>query len=207
MNAEGVQRAVQRIAHEVLERARAEGSLEGLALVGIRRGGVPLAERIRAEIGRASGVTPPLGTLDIALYRDDLAQRGAAPVVGPTDVRFPLEGRTIVLVDDVLYTGRTIRAALDELVDFGRPRRVWLAVLVDRGGRELPIAADFAGARLDGARGAGRAGAAGGRTAPPRIPWWFARGGSRDRTTASPHRPGGVLPGGDPRRCSTWPSP
>ena len=148
MNAEGVQRAVERISHEVLERARAEGSLEGLALVGIRRGGVPLAERIRAEIGRASGVTPPLGTLDIALYRDDLSHRGAAPVVGPTDVRFPLEGRTIVLADDVLYTGRTIRAALDELVDFGRPRRVWLAVLVDRGGHELPIAADFAGATL-----------------------------------------------------------
>ncbi len=149
MNAEAVQRAVQRIAHEVLERARAAGSLDRLAFVGIRRGGVPLAERIRAEIGRVTGSPPPLGTLDIALYRDDLAHRGAAPVVGPTDVRFPLEGRTIVLTDDVLYTGRTIRAALDELVDFGRPRRVWLAVLVDRGGRELPIAADFAGARLE----------------------------------------------------------
>ncbi len=149
MNAEAVERAVQRIAHEVIERARAGGALDRLALVGIRRGGVPLAERIRAEVARATGATPPLGTLDIALYRDDLSHRGAAPVVGPTDVRFPLEGRTIVLADDVLYTGRTIRAALDELVDFGRPRRVWLAVLVDRGGRELPIAADFAGARLD----------------------------------------------------------
>ena len=154
MNAEAVQRAVQRIAHEVLERARAQGSLEKLAFVGIRRGGVPLAERIRAEIARATGSEAPLGTLDIALYRDDLAQRGAAPVVGPTDVRFPLEGRTIVLADDVLYTGRTIRAALDELVDFGRPRRVWLAVLVDRGGRELPITADFAGARLEVPEGA-----------------------------------------------------
>ena len=149
MNAEAVQRAVQRIAHEVLDRARDQGALDRLAFVGIRRGGIPLAERIRAEIGRATGTTPPLGTLDIALYRDDLSTRGAAPVVGPTDVRFPLEGRTIVLTDDVLYTGRTIRAALDELVDFGRPRRVWLAVLVDRGGRELPIAADFAGARLE----------------------------------------------------------
>jgi pyrimidine operon attenuation protein/uracil phosphoribosyltransferase len=153
MNAEAVGRAVQRIAHEVLERARAQGSLEKLAFVGIRRGGVPLAERIRAEIGKATGSPPPLGTLDIALYRDDLAQRGAAPVVGPTDVRFPLEGRTIVLADDVLYTGRTIRAALDEIVDFGRPRRVWLAVLVDRGGHELPIAADFVGARLEVADG------------------------------------------------------
>ncbi len=149
MNAEAVARAVQKIAHEVLEKARAQGAVEGLALVGIHRGGVPLAERIRAEIARATGRTPPLGTLDIALYRDDLSSRGAAPVVGPTDVRFPLEGRTIVLADDVLYTGRTIRAALDELVDFGRPRRVWLAVLVDRGGRELPVAADFAGARLE----------------------------------------------------------
>ena len=149
MNAEAVERAVQRIAHEVLERARAQGAVEGLALVGIRRGGIPLAERLRAEIGKATGVTPPLGTLDIALYRDDLSHRGAAPVVGPTDVRFRLEGRTIVLADDVLYTGRTIRAALDELVDFGRPRRVWLAVLVDRGGRELPIAADFSGVRFD----------------------------------------------------------
>ncbi len=149
MNAEAVERAVQRIAHQVLERARDQGSLEKLAFVGIRRGGVPLAERIRAEIGKVTGSPPPLGTLDIALYRDDLGQRGAAPVVGPTDVRFPLEGRTIVLADDVLYTGRTIRAALDELVDFGRPRRVWLAVLVDRGGRELPISADFAGVQLD----------------------------------------------------------
>ena len=149
MNAEAVERAVQRIAHEVLERARAQGAVEGLALVGIRRGGVPLAERLRAEIGKATGSSPPLGTLDIALYRDDLSHRGVAPVVGPTDFRFRLEGRTIVLADDVLYTGRTIRAALDELVDFGRPRRVWLAVLVDRGGRELPIAADFSGVRFD----------------------------------------------------------
>jgi pyrimidine operon attenuation protein/uracil phosphoribosyltransferase len=153
MNAEAVQRVVQRIAHEVLERARSQGSLDRLAFVGIRRGGVPLAERIRAEITKATGTPPPFGTLDIALYRDDLAHRGAAPVVGPTDVRFPLEGRTIVLTDDVLYTGRTIRAALDELVDFGRPRRVWLAVLVDRGGRELPISADFAGVRLEVAEG------------------------------------------------------
>ncbi|MCM2333789.1 MAG: bifunctional pyr operon transcriptional regulator/uracil phosphoribosyltransferase PyrR, partial [Anaeromyxobacteraceae bacterium] len=99
------------------------------------------------------GQEPPTGTLDIALYRDDQAVRGAAPVVGPTDIRFPVEGKTIVLVDDVLYTGRTVRAALDELVDFGRPRRVWLAVLVDRGGHELPIAADFVGARLEVAEG------------------------------------------------------
>jgi pyrimidine operon attenuation protein/uracil phosphoribosyltransferase len=149
MDAEAVERAVQRIARDILERARATGEVDRLALVGIRRGGVPLAERLGAAIAAATGKAPPQGTLDIALYRDDLAQRGAAPVVGRTDIGFPLEGRTIVLADDVLYTGRTIRAALDELVDFGRPRRVWLAVLVDRGGRELPIAADFAGATLE----------------------------------------------------------
>jgi pyrimidine operon attenuation protein/uracil phosphoribosyltransferase len=91
----------------------------------------------------------PAGTLDIALYRDDLSARGVAPVVGATDIGFPLDGKTVVLVDDVLFTGRTVRAALDELVDFGRPRRVWLAVLVDRGGRELPISADFVGARVE----------------------------------------------------------
>ena len=149
MNAEAVDRAVRRMALEIVERARASGELAGLAFVGVRRGGVPLAERLRQEVRRAAAIDPPSGTLDIALYRDDLARRGVAPVVGPTDVRFPVDGRTIVLTDDVLYTGRTIRAALDELVDFGRPRRVWLAVLVDRGGRELPVAADFAGARIE----------------------------------------------------------
>jgi pyrimidine operon attenuation protein/uracil phosphoribosyltransferase len=143
MNAEAVERAVRRLAREILERA---GDARGdLAVVGIRRGGVHLAERLRADLGRAIGSLPPAGTLDIALYRDDLSARGSAPVVGPTDIRFPVAGKTIVLVDDVLYTGRTVRAALDELVDFGRPRRVWLAVLVDRGGRELPVAADFVG--------------------------------------------------------------
>ena len=159
MNAEAVQRAVQRIAHEVLERARAQGSLEKLAFVGIRRGGVPLAERIRAEIGRRPGdrrrwgrsTSPSTGTT----WRSGARRRWSAPPTSASRSR----GKTIVLVDDVLYTGRTIRAALDELVDFGRPRRVWLAVLVDRGGRELPIAADFAGARLEVPEGARRAGA------------------------------------------------
>ncbi len=136
------------------ERARSRGvAPSDLAVVGVRRGGVHLAERLRAELGEASGERPPLGTLDIARYRDDTAERGGAPVVGPTDIRFPVAGKTIVLVDDVLYTGRTVRAALDELVDFGRPRRVWLAVLVDRGGRELPIAADFVGATVEVADG------------------------------------------------------
>jgi pyrimidine operon attenuation protein/uracil phosphoribosyltransferase len=149
-----VQAAIRRIAAEILERAGAAGARPAdLAIIGVRRGGMQLAERLRGLIGQAAGVSPPLGTLDIALYRDDLSERGSAPVVGPTDVRFPIQGRTIVLVDDVLYTGRTIRAALDELVDFGRPRRVWLAVLVDRGGRELPIAPDFAGARVQAGDG------------------------------------------------------
>src|SRR5512146_2314117 len=149
MDAQDIDRAVRRLGREIAERARASGAARDLAIVGIRRGGVHLAQRLRAGLGEALGAEPPLGTLDIALYRDDLDEKGAAPVIGPTDIRFPVEGKTIVLVDDVLYTGRTVRAALDELVDFGRPRRVWLAVLVDRGGRELPIAADFAGARLD----------------------------------------------------------
>ena len=144
-----IQAAIRRMGAEILERAGAAGRGPGdLAIVGVRRGGVQLAERLGAIVERAVGSPPPLGTLDIALYRDDLSERGSAPVVGPTDIRFPVQGKTIVLVDDVLYTGRTIRAALDELVDFGRPRRVWLAVLVDRGGRELPIAADFVGEGL-----------------------------------------------------------
>jgi len=149
MHAGDIERAVRRLGREIAERARAAGAAKDLAIVGIRRGGVHLAQRLRKELADALGTEPPLGTLDIALYRDDLAEKGAAPVIGPTEIRFPVQGKTIVLVDDVLYTGRTVRAALDELVDFGRPRRVWLAVLVDRGGRELPNAADFAGAKLE----------------------------------------------------------
>lgn len=145
MNADGVERALKRMAREIEERARGGE----LAIVGIRRGGVHLAERLRVELEASSGRKPLLGTLDIALYRDDLSERASAPVVGPTDIRFPVTGKTVVLVDDVIYTGRTVRAALDELVDFGRPRRVLLAVLIDRGGRELPIAPDVVGARLD----------------------------------------------------------
>ncbi len=119
-----------------------------LCLVGIRRGGVPLAERLAARVHAATGVAPLLGSLDITLYRDDL---GAHPVpkVGPTRIDFPITDRIVILVDDVLYTGRTVRAALDELADFGRPRRVYLAVLVARPGRELPIQADFIGQEVD----------------------------------------------------------
>ena len=137
-----------------------------------------LAARLRAELRQAPRArSRRSGTLDIALYRDDVTVRGAVPVVGPTDIRFPIEGKTIVLVDDVLYTGRTVRAALDELVDFGRPRRVWLAVLVDRGGHELPIAADFAGVKLDGAGWTGRPGQAAARRGPPRTPCTVSRRG------------------------------
>jgi pyrimidine operon attenuation protein / uracil phosphoribosyltransferase len=148
LNALDIEQAVARLAAEVAERARSDGSEGGLAIVGIRRGGVHLAGRLRSRLSGLLGHEPPSGTVDIALYRDDLDEKGAVPVVGPTDVRFKVDGKTILLVDDVLYTGRTVRAALDELVDFGRPRRVWLLVLVDRGGRELPIAADFVGTRV-----------------------------------------------------------
>jgi pyrimidine operon attenuation protein/uracil phosphoribosyltransferase len=151
LKAEDVERSVAKLGADVLARARAAGEADGLAVVADRRGGVRLAARLRAQLGKALGRELPAGTLDIALYRDDLAARGTAPVVGPTEIAFPLDGKTVVLVDDVLFTGRTVRAALDELVDFGRPRRVWLAVLVDRGGRELPIAADFAGATVEAA--------------------------------------------------------
>jgi pyrimidine operon attenuation protein/uracil phosphoribosyltransferase len=148
MNSQQIEQVLARLGQEIAARATAVGAAETLAIVGIRRGGVHLAARLGEDLARRLGHRSPTGTLDIALYRDDLSARGVAPVVGPTDIRFPLEGKTVLLVDDVLYTGRTVRAALDELVDFGRPRRVWLAVLVDRGGHELPIAADFAGATL-----------------------------------------------------------
>jgi pyrimidine operon attenuation protein/uracil phosphoribosyltransferase len=153
LKAPDVEKAIAKLTSSLLARAKESGEAERLAVVAIRRGGVRLAERLRAGLGKALGREVPAGTLDIALYRDDLAQRGAAPVLGPTEIGFPLDGKTVVLVDDVLFTGRTVRAALDELVDFGRPRRVWLAVLVERGGRELPIAADFAGTKVDAADG------------------------------------------------------
>jgi pyrimidine operon attenuation protein/uracil phosphoribosyltransferase len=153
LKADEVAKAVGKLAGEIVAAARKAGEAEGLAVVAIRRGGVHLATRLRAQLAKELGREPPAGTLDIALYRDDLAARGVSPVVGATDIAFALDGKTVVLVDDVLFTGRTVRAAIDELVDFGRPRRVWLAVLVDRGGRELPISADFAGARVDAGPG------------------------------------------------------
>lgn len=144
MDAEGMKRALRRLATEIVEKNH---GAEDLYLVGIRRRGVPLAERIRDKIEQIEGVAPLYGILDITLYRDDLSTVGANPVVNRTELTENIEGKTIVLVDDVLYTGRTIRAALDQLMDFGRPRKVQLAVLIDRGieHRELPIQADFVG--------------------------------------------------------------
>jgi len=139
---EEVRRALSRIAHEIVEKNKGTADL---ALVGIRRRGVPLAERIRAAIEAIEGVSVPLGTLDITLYRDDLATIAVAPVVRATELPFRVEDRTIILIDDVLYTGRTIRAALGAIVDYGRPKAIQLAVLVDRGHRELPIRADYVG--------------------------------------------------------------
>lgn len=139
-----ISRALARLASEVVEE---NSGGEGLYLVGIQRRGVPLARRMADRIAELEGARPPVGIIDITLYRDDLSTVGANPIINRTELDTSVENRTIVLVDDVLYTGRTIRAALDQLMDFGRPRRVQLAVLVDRGRehRELPIQADFVG--------------------------------------------------------------
>ncbi|MGE5543869.1 MAG: bifunctional pyr operon transcriptional regulator/uracil phosphoribosyltransferase PyrR [Bacillota bacterium] len=142
MDETAMRRAITRIAHEVIERNK---GVKDLAVVGIRRRGGPLAERLAAKIGEIEGVTIPVGILDITLYRDDLTALGPQPLVHRTEVGFDINGKTVVLVDDVLYTGRTVRAALDALMDLGRSRCIQLAVLVDRGHRELPIKADFVG--------------------------------------------------------------
>ncbi len=137
--------AITRLSHEILERNR---GVDNLAVIGIRTRGAHIAKRIVREIESIEGHAVPLGILDITMYRDDLQAVGPQPVIRGTDIPFDVEEKVIVLVDDVLYTGRTVRAALDEIIDFGRPRRIWLAVLVDRGHRELPIAADFVGERV-----------------------------------------------------------
>ncbi|BDG60691.1 bifunctional pyr operon transcriptional regulator/uracil phosphoribosyltransferase PyrR [Caldinitratiruptor microaerophilus] len=149
MDADAIARALYRIAHEILERNK---GTERLALVGIRRRGVPLARRLVARIREIEGQDVPVGVLDITLYRDDLTERSEWPQVERTEVPFPVRGRRIVLVDDVLYTGRTARAALDALLDLGRPESVQLAVLVDRGHRELPIRADYVGKNVPTSR-------------------------------------------------------
>jgi pyrimidine operon attenuation protein/uracil phosphoribosyltransferase len=147
MDADRMSRALTRIAHEILERNR--GTSE-LALVGIRRRGVPLARRIAAALHQINGDDVPTGALDITLYRDDLMRQpvGPQPVLRRTEIPFSIDDRRILLVDDVLYTGRTIRAALDALIDFGRPRAIQLIVLIDRGHRELPIKADYVGTNI-----------------------------------------------------------
>jgi pyrimidine operon attenuation protein/uracil phosphoribosyltransferase len=137
-----IARAIRRIASAITEQTHGRSDV---ALVGIHRGGVPLANRIAAEIQAAEGRRVPLGTVDIAFYRDDAATAKPDPTAEPSDISFEVADRDVVLVDDVLQTGRTVRAAIDCLLDYGRPRRVWLAVLCDRGGRELPVAADFVG--------------------------------------------------------------
>lgn len=145
MDAAGINRTLSRLALQIVER---NSGTSDLLLIGIRRRGVPLAERLADIIAQLEGSRPPTGQLDITLYRDDLSTVGPKPVINKTEIPGDITDRAIVLVDDVLYTGRTIRAALDELVDFGRPRRVELAVLIDRGHRELPIQADYIGKYL-----------------------------------------------------------
>ena len=142
LDARAMSRALQRMAVEILELAH---GTDDLILVGIQRRGVELAERLAKLIEKEEGVSVPRGALDITLYRDDLETVGPTPVIGETHLPGDLTGRHVVIVDDVLYTGRTVRAALDELADFGRPKRISLCVLVDRGGRELPIQADIVG--------------------------------------------------------------
>ena len=142
LDAEAIQRSIRRIAVAILE---ATSGIEDLTLIGIRRGGVGLAKRIAEEIAKVEGRPPPVGAVDISLYRDDAATALPNPKIGPSDIPFDVSGRHVVLVDDVLHTGRTVRAAIECLQDHGRPARIWFAALCDRGGRELPIAADFVG--------------------------------------------------------------
>ena len=153
---EAIERTLSRIAHEIIER---NPELDEVALVGIHTRGVPLAQRLRRSIEERTGVPVPLGAVDITFHRDDVSVRGgepplhAQPVVRATELDFPPEGTTCILVDDVLYTGRTIRAAIEALFDYGRPARVQLAVLVDRGHRELPIRPDYVGKNLPTSHG------------------------------------------------------
>jgi pyrimidine operon attenuation protein/uracil phosphoribosyltransferase len=146
MDEQAVQRTMARMAKEIIDRNR---GVEGLCLIGIQRRGVHLAQTLASEIEQAASRRPPVGTLDITLYRDDLTAIGPRPVLGET--RLPpggIDGQQVVIVDDVCYTGRTVRAALDELADFGRPARILLCVLIDRGGRELPIQPDIVGEKV-----------------------------------------------------------
>ncbi|MGA8365902.1 MAG: bifunctional pyr operon transcriptional regulator/uracil phosphoribosyltransferase PyrR [Candidatus Acidiferrales bacterium] len=146
LSAEEIGRTLQRLAHEIVEKS---GGTKDLALIGVRRRGVPLSERLAKIIGGTARVEVPVGTLDITLYRDDLSTIGPQPVVQSTEIAFPVDDRDLVVVDDVLYTGRTVRAAMNGLFDLGRPRRIRLCVLIDRGHRELPIEAAFTGRKVE----------------------------------------------------------
>jgi pyrimidine operon attenuation protein/uracil phosphoribosyltransferase len=149
MTADDIRRTLARIAHEIIERNKA---MSDLILVGMRTRGVPLAKRLAANIQTFEGTQIPVGAVDISLYRDDLDSRDLKPVVNSTQIPIDIAGKTIILVDDVLYTGRSARAALDALIDYGRPDTIQLAVLVDRGHRELPIRADYIGKNIPSAR-------------------------------------------------------
>ncbi len=149
VDADGLRRIVTRIAHEIVERNK---GVEDLVLVGIRRRGVPLATRMAQKIKEFEGQAPYEGSLDITLYRDDLSTVSHQPVVGSSEIPVDINNKVVVLVDDVLYTGRTVRAAMDALIDFGRPRTIQLAVVIDRGHRELPIRADFVGKNVPTSR-------------------------------------------------------
>lgn len=149
LDQEGIRRSLTRIAHEIIERNK---GTDGLVLVGIRRRGVPLAERLAERIMDIEGHRVPVGILDITLYRDDLTTLAHQPLVRSTEISFQVEGKIVVLVDDVIYTGRTIRAAMGALIDLGRPKAIQLAVLIDRGHRELPIRADYIGKNVPTAK-------------------------------------------------------
>lgn len=149
LDAEGIRRAITRIAHEIIEK---NGGADNLVVVGILRRGVPIAERLQEKLREFEGIEVPVGYLNIALYRDDLQSIAHQPIVGASEIPVAIDGKVVILVDDVLFTGRTARAALDELIDFGRPRSIQLAVLVDRGHRELPIRADYVGKNVPTSR-------------------------------------------------------
>ncbi|GBE06309.1 MAG TPA: bifunctional pyr operon transcriptional regulator/uracil phosphoribosyltransferase PyrR [Nitrospirae bacterium] len=145
LNSKGLERALTRIAHEIIEKNK---GTDNLCLVGIQKGGVLLAKRLASQIEAIESGHIEVGALDITLYRDDLNTKAEQPVVKATDIPFSITDKTVILVDDVLFTGRSIRAAMDALIDFGRPARIQLAVLIDRGHRELPIKADYAGKNI-----------------------------------------------------------
>jgi pyrimidine operon attenuation protein/uracil phosphoribosyltransferase len=145
MDAKTIERALMRIAHEIVEKNK---GAENMAIIGIQNRGAYLAERVAKLIQKIEGVAVPVGLMDITLYRDDVQTKLEQPVVQKTDIMFDVKEKVIVLVDDVLFTGRTVRAALDQIIDFGRPKHIQLAVLVDRGHRELPIRADYVGKNI-----------------------------------------------------------